>query len=36
MLNGSAIVFGVDGDKFEFTYVEGRIEGEIGITDTTS
>jgi len=27
MLNGSAIVFGTDGDKFEFTYVEGRIEG---------
>jgi hypothetical protein len=28
MLNGSAVTFGVDGDKFEFTYVEGRIEGD--------
>ena len=27
VLNGSAVVFGVDGDKFVFTYVDGRIAG---------
>jgi hypothetical protein len=32
VLNGAAVVFGVDGDKFEFTYVDGRIEGLHGQT----
>jgi hypothetical protein len=28
VLNGSGVTYGIDGDKFEFTYVDGRIEGE--------
>ena len=27
VLTGPAIVYGTDGDKFEFTYVEGKIQG---------
>ena len=29
VLNGSAVTYGVEGDKFEFTYVDGRIEGSL-------
>ena len=29
VLNGSGVTYGIDGEKFEFTYVDGRIEGEI-------
>ena len=28
VLNGQAIIFGTDGDKFEFTYVDGVIQGK--------
>ena len=28
LLAGPAIIYGVDGDKFEFNYVEGSIEGQ--------
>jgi hypothetical protein len=31
VLNGSAVTYGIDGDKFEFTYVDGRIEGNYSI-----
>ena len=27
VLNGQAVIFGTDGDKFEFTYVDGIISG---------
>ena len=27
VLTGPAVVYGTDGDKFEFTYVEGKIQG---------
>ena len=27
ILTGQAVIYGTDGDKFEFTYVEGIIEG---------
>ena len=26
-MTGPAVVYGTDGDKFEFTYVEGKIQG---------
>ena len=27
VLTGPAVVYGTDGDKFEFTYAEGKIQG---------
>ena len=29
VLNGPAVIYGTNGDKFEFTYVDGVISGEI-------
>ena len=28
-MTGPAVVYGTDGDKFEFTYVEGKIQGMV-------
>ena len=34
VLTGPAVVYGTDGDKFEFTYVEGKIQGIPKIVNT--